>query len=182
MGVSVDELIEATHRRLVKADESASIMHVVTSAIMGKGIFDKADIKRLTQLVLDAIEQRKQKAKKPTFDDYPDDVRRAALGFTSWTLGQNKLPKELNDPFRFKVNYKKLTRYVYMYVESAYAHLPKAERPDVFEVEACLRSNNAKRAATTRQAKKEKARKPLSPSERGKRAAKELKEQQQDLF
>jgi hypothetical protein len=182
MGASVDELVEATHRCLVRADESVSILHVISSAIISKGITNKADIKRLSQAVLDAIELKKKKAKKTAFDDYSDDVRRAALGFTSWTLAQNRLPKELQDPFRFKVNYKKLTRYVYMYVESAYAHLPKAERPDVYEVEACLRSNNAKKAAVTRKAKREKAQKPLSPGERGKLAAKKLREQQQDLF
>lgn len=182
MGANIQELAESALGRLAKADEGVSILRAIEWAIKGKGIFHPPDIKRITKEVVRELESRKRGAKKSKFDQYPPNVQQAARGFSSWAAAQNRLAKDLKINFKFVVNYRKLTRYVYMYIESTYAHLPKADRPDVFEVEACLRSLNAQKAAKTRRENKERAKRPLTQRERNRIAAKELRDQQQDLF
>lgn len=145
--LSIRELAYAAVREFAKADKGMGWGLAVILAIKGKGVTNQQDINRLRPLVLDEIDRQRK------CTDFPPSVLQAAQAFNGWVRQQKRTAKERGT--KYTVDYKRLTGYVYLFIESQYAKVPWRDRPNVFEVETYLRSLNAKKASKTRKKNKE---------------------------
>lgn len=166
---NIDALADSTVRLRGEMSSHIGFPLLIKIAIQRSGIRHEPDIKRLApQIRAKLVERgimpkpkRPKRAQKPTLAEQLNASEReilAAKGFPRWFAIKRSQFKAQTGT-ELSVEYRKLTRWVFMYIEETYSLMSANERPAVDVVETLIRSNQAKKAAETHAAKKVRAEK-----------------------